>query len=97
MNAQWPSEEYLADHFALHRLDTVTHTVDEYDQSARYAIAHGVRFTYWEAGAQETRVGYYDEDTQLLTLLDPTERTIISHFRPDAPDYVRNLPQSTYR
>ena len=42
-------------------------------------------------------VGYYDEETGLLTVLVPDEVTITTHLRPDQPDYVWTLPRSTYR
>lgn len=97
VDAQWPNDYYLADHFRAHRLDTGTVDEDEYDQSARWVVLNGQRFTFWNDEAGETRVGYYDEGTRLLTILSPDESSIVTHFRPDQRNYPRSLERSTYQ
>ena len=96
-DAEWPSVWYLEDKFALHHWDVGVQTIEEYDASARATIEHGQRFEYHDRKAGETRVGYWDAEAGLFTALRADERRLITHFRPDDPDYPLGLPGSTYR
>jgi hypothetical protein len=55
----------------------------------------GVRFTYTDSGSGLPRVGYFDAEAGLLTIVTEDDRTIVSHFPADE-DYVRTLLDSDY-
>src|SRR5919199_443111 len=87
--AQWANDDELADHYWAHRWDTNCKTISEYDESARATIRSGIRFTYNENDSGRPRIGYYDPDTGLLTVLSSDGARLLSHFSPDdGEDYV---------
>ncbi|HZR97249.1 MAG TPA: hypothetical protein VFE37_01000 [Chloroflexota bacterium] len=96
--AQWADADELTDHYQAHRWDTNCATIPEYDASARATIRNGIRFTYDEKDSGRPRVGYYDPETGLLTVLRGDGSRILTHFAPDdGEDYVLRQPNSTYR
>jgi pyocin large subunit-like protein len=95
--AEWPDQQYEYRHFRKHRWGLGVQTVAEYTRSARATIRAGREFTYNDPQFGDPRVGYYQETPRRFTALTVDRQTILTHFRPDAPDYARTLPQSTYR
>lgn len=97
LDAEWPSQQYLVRKFRDHGAEVGARTIQEYDDSTRETIEHGVRFECDDREEGGPRVGYWDVYTGLFTSLSPNETRIINHFRPDDPDYAAKLPNSTYR
>jgi len=96
--APWADAEELADHYAAHRWDTNCTGILEYDASARATIRDGVRFTYDDRASGRPRIGYFDPETGLLTVLRGDGARILTHFGPEnGEDYVLSLPNSSYR
>lgn len=93
---EWPSYDYLYHHFLAHGGDLSVRTVDEYDASARATLRAGRRFTYIDRRSGEPRVGYYQPSPRRFTALTEDMQTILTHFRPEDPDYPRKLLRSTY-
>lgn len=91
----WSSPDHLTEHFAKHGSEVGAATVEDYDASARRTIERGVRLTHRDPTFGRLSVGYFDEQTNLFTVLNANETQIVSHFRTSAR-YVRRLPGSTY-
>ncbi len=73
-------------------------TVEEYDRGARDTIRKGTAFTYLDRESNQRHLGFYDRQSNRFTALTLDGRRITTHFRPDQGEqYVRRLPESTYR
>ena len=91
----WQSRGHLEDHFAKHGRGVGARPVAEYDSSARTTLALGTIFSYEDTKTGLTRVGVYDRETELLTVLSDDDHWIINHFRCDE-EYVMDLRENTY-
>ena len=95
--APWADADELADHYTAHCWDTNCASIPEYDASARATIRDGIRFTYDDRASGRPRIGYFDPETELLTVLRGDGARILTHFGPeDGEDYVLGLPNSSY-
>lgn len=90
--AEWRSPRHREDHFADHRHEGPWPSVEAYDASARALLQRDdvLVFRYHDYTTGHTRVGVYDDDTGLFTILSEDDRWIISHFRTHW-GYVRGL------
>jgi len=90
--AEWRSARHLADHFEDHRYEGPWASVEAYAASARALLERDdvLVFLYYDYTTGFSRVGVYDEDTGLFTILSEDDRWIISHFRTHW-GYVRGL------
>ena len=93
----WQSRRHLEDHFAKHGREVGAQTVAEYDSSARALIHRDdvITFSYQDRVTGLTRVGIYDQNASVVTILSDDDRWIINHFRTDR-SYLEQLPGSTY-
>lgn len=95
--AQWYPGR-LQEHFVDHRQEFGAITVVEYDESARWTIRMGTRFTYTDPDWWVPRVGYFALGAGRFTALNVYETRILTHFIPERGEaYVKGLPDSKYR
>ncbi len=93
----WQSSRHLEDHFADHGRDVGARTIEEYDASARATLARSdIIFSYDDPTTGLRRVGCYDRETRLFTVLSDDDRWIISHFATD-DGYIRRLMRDRHR
>jgi hypothetical protein len=91
----WPGQDW--EHFQKHRYEFRSHSVAEYDESARRTIRLGKGFTYTDPDWGTPRVGYFAVGSGRFTALNASQTRILTHFIPsDGERYVRTLPDSTY-
>lgn len=93
----WVSPNRLRWDFQKHAPEFPYSTVQEYEASSIDTIQVGTRFEFEDRKTGRLRVGYYDVNTNRLTILADDESTILSHYRPTRGEaYVRGLLRSTY-
>jgi hypothetical protein len=80
---EWQSRRHLEDHFAEHGREVGARTIDEYDASARALITRDdvLIFGFVDDETGLDRVGLYDEETRLFTVLSDDDRWMVTHFR----------------
>jgi len=57
--AEWKTLQHLDDHYAGHRRELRTRSIETYDASAQETIALGVRFTYIDPFTGDSHIGYF--------------------------------------
>ncbi len=80
---EWQSRKHLEDHFDQHGHGVGTSTAEQYDASARALLVHpnSIDFRYVDRTTDLTRVGVYDPQSGLFTVLSDDDRWIINHLR----------------
>jgi pyocin large subunit-like protein len=91
---EWVDDDELREHFDEHGQGVRARDVDHYLRSARETVQLGTRFTY--RLGRKRRVGYYHPRTRRFTALTEDGDAIVTHFS-CGENYVRRLPDSTYR
>src|SRR4051794_38687435 len=93
----WVSLVRLQWDFRKHGHEFPFSTVGDYESSSLDTISVGARFEFEDRKSGKRRLGYYDRETNRLTVVTDDALLILSHYRPSRGEaYVRGMLRSTY-